>query len=99
MDNKLLFYYIFHFFTKFRDEKSDKQMAYVTFERDTAVKTALMLTNAVIGDSPITVRPADKSLDIDGGLSEQDGEIGQEEKVGSKNLFRSLLRISRDNGI
>jgi hypothetical protein len=77
-------------FELIKDEKSDKQIAYVTFERDTAVKTALMLTNAVIGDSPITVKPADKSLDIDGGLSEQDGEIGQEEKPKSA-IFAEIL--------
>ncbi|CAB4375575.1 hypothetical protein RhiirA5_348269 [Rhizophagus irregularis] len=46
-------------FELIKEESNDKQLAYVTFERDTAAKTALMLTNAVIGDSQITVRPAD----------------------------------------
>jgi RNA recognition motif-containing protein len=49
-------------FELIKEESNDKQLAYVTFERDTAAKTALMLTNAVIGDSQITVRPADDGL-------------------------------------
>jgi len=46
-------------FELIKEESQDKQIAYVTFERETAAKTALMLTNAVIGDSQITVKPAD----------------------------------------
>lgn len=46
-------------FELIKEESNDKQLAYVTFERDTAAKTALMLTNAVIGNSQITVRPAE----------------------------------------
>uniref|UniRef100_A0A1D1YK92 Protein vip1 n=1 Tax=Anthurium amnicola TaxID=1678845 RepID=A0A1D1YK92_9ARAE len=46
-------------FELLKEENDDKQYAYVIFERDTAAKTALMLTNAVIGDSQITVKSAD----------------------------------------
>ncbi|RIA85647.1 hypothetical protein C1645_781471 [Glomus cerebriforme] len=46
-------------FELIKEENSDKQVAFITFERDTAAKTALMLTNAVIGDSQITVKSAD----------------------------------------
>ncbi|CAJ0756608.1 5691_t:CDS:2 [Entrophospora sp. SA101] len=73
-----------------KDEKSDKQIAYVTFERDAAVKTALMLTNAVIGDSPITVRPADGSLNPDDGNNDQLSCIEQEEKP-KKVIFAEIL--------
>ncbi|CAJ0751687.1 23603_t:CDS:2, partial [Entrophospora sp. SA101] len=68
----------------------DKQIAYVTFERDAAVKTALMLTNAVIGDSPITVRPADGSLNPDDGNNDQLSCIEQEEKP-KKVIFAEIL--------
>lgn len=73
-----------------KDEKSDKQIAYITFERDAAVKTALMLTNAVIGDSPITVKSADESLNSDDGNNEQLSCIGQEEKP-KKVIFAEIL--------
>jgi len=71
-------------FELIKDESSDKQIAYVTFERDTAAKTALMLTNAVIGDSQITVKSADDknqsegddSSDISCGLRQEDKPQG-----------------------
>ncbi|GES88756.1 RNA recognition domain-containing protein [Rhizophagus clarus] len=52
-------------FELIKEESNDKQLAYVTFERDTAAKTALMLTNAVIGNSQITVKPAEDGSHLD----------------------------------
>jgi hypothetical protein len=49
-----------------------------------------MLTNAVIGDSPITVRPADESLIPDDGNNDQLSCIGQEEKP-KKVIFAEIL--------
>lgn len=67
----------------------DHQTAYIVFERDTAAKTALMLTNAVIGDSQIKVSLAD-----DGSFSdespEQDGYISQEDKPKAA-IFAEIL--------
>lgn len=66
-------------FELIKEESSDKQIAYITFEKDTAAKTALMLTNAVICDSQITVKSADDASfgdDIDDSSCTQ----GQEEK-------------------
>ncbi|CAG8656840.1 10671_t:CDS:2 [Cetraspora pellucida] len=48
-------------FKLIKEESSDKQISYITFEREIAAKTAKMLTNAVIGDSEITVKSADDS--------------------------------------
>jgi len=61
-----------------KDASSEHQTAYITFERDTAAKTALMLTNAVIGDSQIKVNlsddcsSTDEPSDINGYLSQED---------------------------
>ncbi|RIB11307.1 hypothetical protein C2G38_118890 [Gigaspora rosea] len=62
-----------------KDESSDKQIAYITFERDTAAKTALMLTNAVIGDSQITVKCEDDDAPHEEYTQDGDG-ISQEDK-------------------
>lgn len=67
-------------FELIKEECSDKQIAYVVFERESAAKTALMLTNAVIGDSPIKVCPAD-DLHQNGSDESYDGEgLAQEDK-------------------
>ncbi|CAG8717767.1 7105_t:CDS:2 [Gigaspora margarita] len=65
-----------------KDESSDKQIAHITFERDTAAKTALMLTNAVIGDSQITVKCDDDDAPHEEYTQDGDG-ISQEDKVRS----------------
>lgn len=65
-------------FELIKEESSDKQIAYVTFERDTAAKTALMLTNAVIGDSQITVKSVD---DGPGGSDDFDENDSDESKA------------------
>jgi len=67
-------------FELIKEESSDKQIAYVTFERDTAAKTALMLTNAVIGDSQITV----KSVDDGPGGSDDDDNYGYDDPKANK---------------
>ncbi|CAG8435483.1 5747_t:CDS:2 [Diversispora eburnea] len=46
-----------------KDENSDKQTAYITFEKESGAKTALMLSNAVLGDSQIIVKSADDTSD------------------------------------
>jgi RNA recognition motif-containing protein len=75
-------------FELIKEESSDKQIAYVTFERDTAAKTALMLTNAVIGDSQITVKSAD---DASGGCDDSsDDSLGQEDKPKAA-IFAEIL--------
>ncbi|KAF0441701.1 RNA-binding protein vip1 [Gigaspora margarita] len=48
-----------HKFKLIKNEINNKQTAYITFERESAARTALMLTNAVIGDSQVTVKPSD----------------------------------------
>ncbi|CAG8545634.1 6702_t:CDS:2, partial [Dentiscutata heterogama] len=45
-------------FNLVKEENSNKKIAYITFERETAAKTALMLTNAVIGNSQIIIKSA-----------------------------------------
>ncbi|CAG8450424.1 4110_t:CDS:2 [Ambispora leptoticha] len=77
-------------FELFKDETSDKQIAYITFERENAAKTALMLTAAVIGDSQITVRSADDPTT--NGVDEvyDAEEISQEEKPKSA-IFAEIL--------
>ncbi|CAG8730161.1 6553_t:CDS:1, partial [Racocetra fulgida] len=62
------------------EENSDKQIAYITFERETAVRTALMLTKAVIGNCQITVKPADDASSSDECLDGGEGYDGQEGK-------------------
>ncbi|KAF0441121.1 RNA-binding protein vip1 [Gigaspora margarita] len=42
-----------------KNEIDNKQTAYITFERESAARTALMLTHAVINDSEIIVKPSD----------------------------------------
>lgn len=42
-----------------KDDKSDKQIAYVTFEKAEAAKTALMLSDAIIEGDSITIKPDD----------------------------------------
>jgi len=74
-------------FELIKEESSDKQIAYVTFERDAAAKTALMLTNAVIGDSQITVKSAD---DASGGCDDSSDELGQEDKPKAA-IFAEIL--------
>ncbi|CAG8629901.1 28508_t:CDS:2 [Gigaspora margarita] len=41
------------------NENENKQIAFITFKRETAAETALMLTNAIIADSQIIVKPLD----------------------------------------
>jgi len=75
-------------FELIKEESSDKQIAYVAFERDTAAKTALMLTNAVIGDSQITVKSAD---DASGGSDDSSNDsLGQEDKPKAA-IFAEIL--------
>lgn len=75
-------------FELIKEESSDKQIAYVAFERDTAAKTALMLTNAVIGDSQITVKSAD---DASSGCDDStDDGLGQEDKPKAA-IFAEIL--------
>jgi len=75
-------------FELIKEESSDKQIAYVTFERDTAAKTALMLTNAVIGDSQITVKSADDATC--GSDDPSDDTLGQEDKPKAA-IFAEIL--------
>ncbi|KAF0472275.1 RNA-binding protein vip1 [Gigaspora margarita] len=72
-----------------KDESSDKQIAHITFERDTAAKTALMLTNAVIGDSQITVKCDDDDAPHEEYTQDGDG-ISQEDKPKSA-IFAEIL--------
>ncbi|CAG8640412.1 12600_t:CDS:2, partial [Dentiscutata heterogama] len=44
-----------------KSEKDSKQIAYITFQKEIAAKTALMLTNAVIGDSALIVKSAEET--------------------------------------
>ncbi|RHZ76049.1 hypothetical protein Glove_208g30 [Diversispora epigaea] len=57
-------------FELIKDESSDKQTAYITFEKDSGSKTALMLSNAVIGDSQIVVKSADDTSATDDSYSD-----------------------------
>ncbi|KAG9306744.1 hypothetical protein G9A89_005644 [Geosiphon pyriformis] len=73
-----------------KEESTDKQIAYVTFERESAAKTALMLTNAVIGDSQISVKLAD-DLIVNGTDDLSDTEdLIQEEKPKAA-IFAEIL--------
>ncbi|CAG8464447.1 34887_t:CDS:2 [Racocetra persica] len=67
-------------FELIKEESSNKQIAHITFERETAAKTAKMLTNAVIGDSQITVEGTDDDSHEEEEFPEGDG-ITQEDKV------------------
>jgi RNA recognition motif-containing protein len=78
-------------FELIKDESSDKQIAYVTFERDTAAKTALMLTNAVIGDSQITVKSADDKNQLDGCDDSLDGALIRTEDKPKGVIFAEIL--------
>jgi len=75
-------------FELIKEESSDKQLAYVTFERDTAAKTALMLTNAVIGDSQITVKSSDDAQSCGG---EDNSEDGIQESKPKAAIFAEIL--------
>ncbi|CAG8530470.1 1874_t:CDS:2 [Scutellospora calospora] len=76
-------------FELIKEESSDKQIAYITFERETAAKTALMLTNAVIGDSQITVKPSDGPAGSDD-EGQCDEGIRQEDKPKTA-IFAEIL--------
>lgn len=78
-------------FELIKDESSDKQIAYVTFERDTAAKTALMLTNAVIGDSQITVKSADDKNSLEGCDETSDGTMIRQEDKPKGAIFAEIL--------
>ncbi|CAG8477496.1 32477_t:CDS:2 [Gigaspora margarita] len=68
--------------TEKTEECSDKQIAYITFEKETAAKTSLMLSNAVVGDSEICVKSADEG---DGLSSDEcDGGEGYDSQERSK---------------
>lgn len=74
-----------------KEEASDKQIAYVTFEREQAAKTALMLSKAVIGDSYITVRADDsETLQTSDESYDIRDELSQEEKPKSA-IFAEIL--------
>ncbi|CAI2172891.1 8961_t:CDS:2 [Funneliformis geosporum] len=75
-------------FELIKEESSDKQIAYVMFEKDTAAKTALMLTNAVICDSQITVKSADDASFGDD--PEETFPQGQEDKPKAM-IFAEIL--------
>ncbi|CAG8464768.1 8448_t:CDS:2 [Paraglomus occultum] len=76
-------------FELIKNVSSDQQTAYIMFERDTAAKTALMLTNAVIGDSQIKVTLADDGSSSDE-VSEHDGYLSQEDKPKAA-IFAEIL--------
>ncbi|KAI5918203.1 hypothetical protein F4810DRAFT_693417 [Camillea tinctor] len=74
--------------------ENDTKDASVTFEKETAAKTAQLLNNTQLGSSQISVTPADGKLD-DGGLhstsADRDTEdIPQEEKPRSRILAEYL---------
>ncbi|RIB17078.1 hypothetical protein C2G38_2188294 [Gigaspora rosea] len=76
--------------TEKTEECSDNQIAYITFERESAAKTALMLSNAVVGDREICVKSADE---CDGLSSDEcDGGEGYDSQEKSKfYLFVEIL--------
>jgi len=76
-------------FELIKKASSDQQTAYITFERDTAAKTALMLTNAVIGESQIKVSLADDGSSSDE-APEHDGYLSQEDKPKAA-IFAEIL--------
>ncbi|RHZ78234.1 hypothetical protein Glove_166g268 [Diversispora epigaea] len=77
-------------FELIKDDKSDKQIAHVTFEKAEGAKTALMLSNSVLGSNPITVKLDENYLSTSEESSEPGDDIEQEDKPKAA-IFAEIL--------
>jgi len=85
------------------NEKGGLQSATVTFEQETAAKTALLLDNTQLGPSQISVTGAQSLSDLSGsrGSDGKDDEISQEDKPRSRIAAEMLAHgyVIGDNAI